>query len=79
MKHMKKILTFLLIVAIVLTISPAMAVGEQPGTESQPSVTLGTTELGRVKLEQGTPSSYVVDNPQDDGAVEQKLNEPGFD
>ena len=79
MKHMKKILTFLLIVAIVLTISPAMAVGEQPGTDSQPSVTLGTTELGSVKLEQGTPSSYVEDTPQDDGAVEKKLNEPGFD
>ena len=42
-------------------------------------MTLGTTELGRVKLEQGTPSYYVVDNPQDDGAVEKKLNEPGFD
>ncbi|MGN8890300.1 hypothetical protein [Dysosmobacter sp. HCP28S3_G4] len=81
MKHMKKILSFLLSAAIAFTMLPAMALADdgQSNTVQQPSVTLGTTKLNRVLLEQGTPSAYVVDAPQYDGAVEKKLNESGQD
>ena len=81
MKHMKKILSFLLSAAIAFTMLPAMALADdgQSNTVQQPSVTLGTTELNGVLLEQGTPSAYVVDALQYDGAVEKKLNESGQD